>query len=126
MDNLISQLSAIRLSGARDAPPGFAIHRQQGNAAMLLPTDLIKQMQQEAAQQIEDEEAYEEEGALEACISEPAQLVRRLSSLFSIESRLIGRSNRSRLMVMKNPARSCRRWKMRNAMTAIGMHCLPM
>ena len=72
MDSLISQPSAIRLSGGRDSPPGFAIHRQQGNAAMLLPTDLIKQMQQEAAQQIEDEEAYEEEGALEACISEPA------------------------------------------------------
>ena len=72
MDDLISQLSAIRLSGGRDAPPGFAIHRQQGNAAMLLPTVLIKQMQQEAAQQVAYEETDEEEAALEACIPEPA------------------------------------------------------
>ncbi|MFH1987994.1 MAG: AAA family ATPase [Pseudomonadota bacterium] len=72
MDNLISQSAAIRLSGQRDIPPGFQIHRQQGNAAMLLPTVLIKQMQQEASQQVADEEADEEEAALEACIPEPA------------------------------------------------------
>ncbi|MBU1364160.1 MAG: AAA family ATPase [Gammaproteobacteria bacterium] len=76
MDNLISQSSAIRLSGGKEAPPGFQFHRQQGNAAMFLPTLLIKQMQQEAAQQVADdeadEEADEEEAALEACIPEPA------------------------------------------------------
>ena len=74
MDNLISPPSAIRLSGGREAPPGFQFHRQQGNAAMFLPTVLIKQMTQEAAQQAADEEADEEEATLEACIPEPAEV----------------------------------------------------
>lgn len=72
MDNLNSKSAAIRLSGGREAPQGFQIHRQQGNAAMFLPTVLIKQMQQEAAQQVAYEEADEEEAALDACIPEPA------------------------------------------------------
>jgi len=74
MDSLIRNSAAIGQSLQKDAPPGFQIHRHHGNAAMFLPTVLIKQMMQEAAHQVADKEAdeEEEEAALEACIPEPA------------------------------------------------------
>ena len=72
MDHLITNSAATRQTAQREAPPGFQIHRQQGNAAMLLPSDLVKQMQQEASLQASDENTNEEEAPLEACIPEPA------------------------------------------------------
>lgn len=72
MDHLITNSAATRQSAQREAPQGFQIHRQQGNAAMLLPTVLIKQMQQEASQQVAHEEADEQDASLEVCIPETA------------------------------------------------------
>ena len=71
MDNLIRN-SATTRQVQGEAPPGFQIHRQQSKTAMFLPTNLVKQMQDEAFRQEFDEAADEVETPLEASIPEPA------------------------------------------------------
>lgn len=70
MDNLIRNSATIRQSAQREAPPDFQIHRQQGDAAMYLPTDLVKEIQQEASHQVTIEEANKEKALLETSIPE--------------------------------------------------------